>query len=103
MLTHILPFRQVESLSKNKSELKVGFLAEWKIFGDYPFTTGPFVAFYDMLFIPETRSYLVIGGYYNSNRLSQIARFQDGIWSDAGKLKSARYVSFRSFFLFFTT
>ena len=53
-----------------------------------------------MLFIAETRSYLLIGGYDGDDDLSQIAKFQGGVWSDAGQLNSARRVCFCLFCLF---
>ena len=67
----------------------------WKQVDDYPFGSGESdsVYDYDMVYISETQSYLVIGGY-SASYLSQIAKFKDGVWSDAGQLNSGRRVSF---------
>ena len=54
---------------------------------------------YDMLYMPATRSFLVISGFDDNEDLPQIARFKDGTWSeqDVGKLNTARKVSFFTF------
>ena len=49
---------------------------------------------YEMLYIPEISSYLVIGGYSGDVNLAKIAQFKNGAWSDAGNLNSPRHVSF---------
>ena len=76
-----------------KAELYDFGSAAWTEVEDYPFASGSFVAYIDMVFIPEESSYFVIGGFSGSD-LSQIARFKDGEWSDAGQLNTARQVSF---------
>ena len=72
----------------------------WNTVNDYP-GSGPYpgVCSYDMLYIPETRSYLVIGGDDGSgnDEVSQIFKFEDGIWYDVGRLNSGRNVKFCSF------
>ena len=88
--------------ANNKAELYNFGSGTWKTVDDYPFCRGMGCSDYDMLYIPETSSYLVIGGD-SSRPISQIARFKDGAWSDAGKLNSARVVSFCSFLLFQTS
>ena len=79
-----------------KSELFDFGTGEWKTVDDYPFTSSR-VTSYVMIYIPETLSYLVIGGSDGGTEivvLSQIARFKGGKWSDAGRLNFARRVSF---------
>ena len=87
--------------NNKKAELYNFGTGAWKMIDDYPFgSESERLSDYEMLYIPETRSYLVIGGddgYY----LSQIAKLKNGAWSDAGRLNSARYVSFCWFFYFF--
>ena len=53
-----------------------------------------------MVYVPETQSYYVVGGVAGSGygTLSEIAKFKDGVWSDAGRLNSARDVSLYYFF-----
>ena len=66
---------------------------EWTAVEDYPFNSGSYVAYYDMIYSAETSSYLVIGGYGSGGTLSQIARFKNEKWSDVGLLNTPRYVS----------
>ena len=77
-----------------KAELYSFDTGTWITADDYPFGSGSGLADYAMLYIPETSSYLVIGGMASG---SQIAEFKDGAWYDAGRLNSVRGVSFRSF------
>ena len=71
---------------------------EWKRVGNYPFADGSFVNDYDILYIPEMSSYLLIGGAIGSGQMSsQIAKFKEGVWSDAGQLNTSRAVSFVEF------
>ena len=65
----------------------------WRVVEDYPFGSGQYLSAHEMLYIEETQSYLVIGGY-SGGKLNQIAKFQDGSWFDAGQLNSPRQVSF---------
>ena len=65
---------------------------------DYPFASKLLYAF-DMVFIDNISSYVVIGGHDNLNYLSQIGMLTNGTWSDAGQLNSVRAVSFRLFFI----
>ena len=66
-------------------------------FADYPFRASVFS--YGMVFIPEIKATVVIGGSvpndYGSD-LKQIAMFShdENIWIDAGQLNEARYVSY---------
>ena len=64
----------------------------WKTISDYPY--GEYLNNYDMLYVPDMSSYFVIGGNGESGVLSNIVKLKDGAWSDAGKLKTARYVNF---------
>ena len=62
---------------------------------DYPFGgDDPSIHGYCMVFMPETSSYLVIGGYNSVDELTQIAKFTNGVWSAVGGLNKARSVSF---------
>ena len=83
-----------------KAELYNFGTGAWDTVDDYPFGYGSYavakaVYDYEMLFISEIRSFLVIGGY-SGGMLSQIASFQNGVLSDAGQLNSPRQVSFCS-------
>ena len=71
----------------------------WSTSEDYPFGNGDYVALYDMLYIEELSAYFVIGGL-SSVDLATIAKFANGVWSSAGELNMARYVSFCSFCFF---
>ena len=80
-----------------KAELYSFGTGAWKTVDDYPFGTGKGVYGYEMVFIPKTKSYFVIGGATGSNgknRVSDIAKLTNGKWTLAGKLNSARNVSF---------
>ena len=85
-----------------KAELYGFGTGRWTAVSDYPYgcvsSHTPSVYRYDMVFIPEQKSYFVIGGHSHQSALSQIARFTDGTWYDAGQLNSVRRVSFCSFF-----
>ena len=90
-----------------KAELYEFGTGAWLEVDDYPIE-GTSVFNYDMVFIPETSSYYVIGGQYKgageeSGPASQIGKFTNGFWSDAGQLKSVRIVSFRKFFTIIET
>ena len=82
-----------------KAELYNFGTGSWKTVSDYPFSSKS-VYSYDMLYIPDTSSYLVIGGS-DGNGLSQIAKFFNGNWIDAGQLNLPRTVSFLLFVYFF--
>ena len=84
------------SPNNKKTELYNFGSGSWKAVKDYPFTSGPRITDYDMVYIPEVLAFLVIGGY-DGFSLSQIGKLKDGQWSDAGKLNTARRVSFCSF------
>ena len=87
----------VGSVSPNnrKAELYYSGTGDWKTVDDYPFGSEESDSVYDfdMVYISETQSYLVIAGY-SASYLSQIAKFKNGVWSDAGQLNSGRRVSF---------
>ena len=70
---------------------------DWDTVLDYPYGGGMGIYYYDMMFIPETSSYLVIGGFAGDSQLAQIARLKDGTWTNAGQLDSGRMVSFLIF------
>ena len=70
---------------------------DWNTVLDYPFGGGSGIYYYDMMFIPETSSYLVIGGFAGDSQLAQIARLKDGTWTNAGQLNSVRMVSYLIF------
>ena len=65
---------------------------------DYPYSSGSMIIDYEMIYIPELLSYLVIGGRWLSGdksiHTSQIAMLTNGIWIDAGRLNIGRVVSF---------
>ena len=69
----------------------------WTTVQDYPYGDG-YVNSYDMVYIPATSAYYVIGGY-DGTRLKTIGMFKNGAWSEAGQLNTARQVSFCSFFV----
>ena len=78
---------------------------DWTSVQDYPYAAGT-VAYCDMVFVPETSAYYVIGGFdegwgiggnWIRRDQARIGMFKNGAWSEAGQLKTARYVSFRSF------
>ena len=80
-----------------KAEIYAFGTNAWSTVSDYPFAIGTYVYDYSMIFIPETASYLVIGGKsLNNIILSQLAIFANGTWFDAGQLNSGRRVRFRS-------
>ena len=82
----------VGDLNNFKAELYDFGNSAWATTADYPFAASWYVIGYDMVYIPEIQSYLVIGGQAGMY-VSQIAQFKDGEWLDAGHLNSARYVS----------
>ena len=66
----------------------------WSTSEDYPFGNGEYFNGYDMLYIEELSAYFVISGFSGYDYLTTIAKFANGVWSSAGELNSARYVSF---------
>ena len=82
-----------------KAELYDLATGDWTTVPDYPYSSGS-VAFYDMVFIPATSAYYVIGGWDGQN-LSEIGMFKNSVWSLAGHLNTAREVSFSLFFCVF--
>ena len=67
----------------------------WTTVPDYPFASGSGFGYYDMIYVPATSAYYVIGGF-DGNNLATIAMFKNGAWSEAGQLNTARHVSFCS-------
>ena len=68
--------------------------SKWMAVKDYPYTSDVFNS-YEMIYIPELLSYLVIGGADGTGAdMSQLAMLTNGEWVDAGRLNSARVVSF---------
>ena len=79
-----------------KAELYSFGIGVWKTVDDYPYATGKGVYGYEMVFIPVTKSYFVIGGATGQNgegRVSHIAKLTNGPWYLA-ELKSVRSVRF---------
>ena len=72
--------------------------SSWKLTSPYPFASGLGVMGHDMIFISEISSFFVSGGLALTD-MSQIAKLKDNEWSDAGKLKTPRFVSFSHFLL----
>ena len=56
-------------------------------------TAGCRVARFDMLFIPDISSFVVIGGHDGNDFMATIAKFKKGKWSDAGQINTARSVN----------
>ena len=88
-----------------KTELYNYGSGAWKSVDDYPFPGLPGAGVYDseLLYIPETLSFLVIGGWNGpdgANYLSQIAQFKNDKWYDVGRLNVGRAVSFLLIFCF---
>ena len=71
----------------------------WTTVQDYPYAVD-WIAYYDMVYVPATSAYYVIGGYDGGSAISTIAMFKNGAWSEAGQLNTAREVSFSLFFVF---
>ena len=69
---------------------------DWTTVQDYP-SDAEGVAYYDMVYVPATSAYYVIGGLGDWEHLATIAKFKNGAWSEAGQLNTARSVSFYSF------
>ena len=61
---------------------------------DYPGGDGSGIADYEMVYIGVKSAYYVIGGQDDTNSQATIAMFKNGVWSQAGQLNTARYVSF---------
>ena len=81
-----------------KAEVYEFGTGDWTIVQDYPYG-AEYVAYYDMVYIPATSAYYVIGGY-NGEFLSTIGMFKNGAWTEVGQLNTARSVSFSLFFVF---
>ena len=80
-----------------KAEMYSFSIGAWKTVEDYPYAIGEGVYGYAMVFIPETKSYFVIGGAtgnHGEDTVSHIAKFTNGAWSLAGELNSPRNVRF---------
>ena len=71
---------------------------DWTTVQDYPYVGGSEIYAFETVHIPSISAYFVIGGYDGDESLSTIGMFKNGIWSKAGQLKTARHVSFCSFF-----
>ena len=81
-----------------KAELYDFGTGDWTTVRDYP-SDAEYVAYYDMVYVPATSAYYVIGGY-SGGFLSTIGMFKNGAWYDAGRLNTGRSVSFSLFFVF---
>merc|ERR1712106_596952 len=77
------------SPDNKKAELYNFGIGKWNTVDDYPFGTNRYMLF-DMLYLPITSTYLVMGGSDSSGYLSQIVTFKNGVWSDVGQLNSPR-------------
>ena len=69
----------------------------WMTISDYPYSSDSVINDYEMIYIPELLSFLVIGGHDSGDRsihTSQVAMLTNGIWTDAGHLNMGRVVSF---------
>ena len=87
-----------------KAEIYDFGTGDWTTVQDYPYA-GPVtgaVAGYDIVYVPATSAYYVIGGWDGFVRFSTIGMFKNGAWSKAGQLNMARNVSFYYFFVFET-
>ena len=72
---------------------------DWTTVQDYPYG-GEFFGDYEMVYVPATSAYYVIGGYDGRGIVAKIGMFKNGVWSGAGQLIKARSVSFCSFLCF---
>merc|ERR1711935_38718 len=80
-------FLAVGDLFSFKAELYNFGTSAWTTTADFPFGGGTGLIDYDMIYIPDDRSYLVVGGMAGAE-YNQIAQFKDGEWTDAGRLNS---------------
>ena len=81
-----------------KAELYNFVTGSWAVTEDYPFADGSRISDYDMVYVGAKSAYYVIGGQNDDwDRLSTIAMFRNGAWSQAGQLNTARNVSFYSY------
>ena len=77
-----------------KTELYNFGTGSWAVTEDYPFAGGSGIGYYDMVYIAAKSAFYVIGGQNDENYdQATIAMFKNGAWSQAGQLKTARYVS----------
>ena len=83
-----------------KAELYDLVTGVWTAVPDYPYGNGVIIAGYDIVYVPATSAYYVIGGYDSWHPLTEIAMFKNGVWSEAGQLNTARSVSLCFFFCF---
>ena len=67
----------------------------WETMDDYPYSSNTAFGFYEMVFIQEFSAYYVIGGFDGKQLHSTIAKFHNGVWSQAGQLNQPRHVSLR--------
>ena len=79
-----------------KAELYDFGTGDWTTVEDYPYSARA-VGYYDMVYIPSTSAYFVIGGYDGDENLAAIGMFKNGAWNEAGRLNTAHKVSFCSF------
>ena len=77
-----------------KAELYDLDTGAWIAVLDYPYGSGMTVIDYDMVYVPATSAYYVIGGADGFGSLSKIAMFKNGAWREAGQLNKQRSVSF---------
>lgn len=80
-----------------KAELYDFGTGDWTTVQDYWFGGATYIAYYDMVYVPSTSAYYLVGGHDDTVKqslLERIAMFQNGAWSEAGQMHHARQVSF---------
>ena len=70
----------------------------WETMDDYPYGSSKGFGCHDMVYIQESTAYYVIGGLSSPGEDSEhthstIAKFHNGVWSQAGQLNQSRHVS----------
>ena len=79
------------SPSHHKGEIYSFSSFGWTDTPDYPYSTNDDFYDFSIVYITEHSAYYVIGGYSDGDKLSQIGKYSDGAWSDAGQLNNGRY------------
>ena len=80
-----------------KAEFYEFVTCSWMNVSDYHQDGNGYIYGYDMLYIEPLVAFYVIGGFFDNSRGYRgrnIAKFQNGTWSDVGKLNNKRQVSF---------
>lgn len=71
----------------------------WTTVSDYPYADGLAIRRYEILFIPEMSAFIVISGKDDDSYVATIGMFCNNVWSDVGRLNTARAVIL-TYFLF---